>query len=72
MASVDQSLLASLDPVSSLSPGRLAELASLCFVETVSKDLDPFRMNVVKNSQSLYLLKGELGLRFSGRSCWRT
>lgn len=64
MASVDKSILASLDPVSSLSPGRMAELADLCFVERVSKDLDPFRMNVVKNSQSLYLLKGELGLRF--------
>lgn len=64
MASVDKSILANLDPVSSLSPGRMAELADLCFVERVSKDLDPFRMNVVKNSQSLYLLKGELGLRF--------
>ncbi len=64
MASVDKSILANLDPISSLSPGRMAELADLCFVEHVSKDLDPFRMNVVKNSQSLYLLKGELGLRF--------
>ncbi len=61
---VDKSLLENLDPVSSLSPERLTELAGLCFVESVSKDLDPFRMNVVKNSQSLYLLKGELGLRF--------
>ena len=64
MASVDKSILAHLDPISSLSPKRLAELADLCFVETVSKDLDPFRMNVVKSSQALYLLKGELGLRF--------
>ncbi len=64
MASVDKSILANLEPISSLSPGRMAELADLCFVERVSKDLDPFRMNVVKNSQSLYLLKGELGLRF--------
>lgn len=68
MASVDKSILANLEPVSSLSPGRMAELADLCFVERVSKDLDPFRMNVVKNSQSLYLLRGELGLRFDDGS----
>lgn len=64
MASVDKSILANLDPISSLSPKRLAELAGLCFVESVSKDLDPFRMNVIKSSQALYLLKGELVLRF--------
>lgn len=65
MASVDKSILANLDPISSLSPKRLAELADLCFVEAVSKELDPFRMNVIKSSQALYLLKGELGLRFA-------
>ncbi|MDZ4099857.1 MAG: cyclic nucleotide-binding domain-containing protein, partial [Methylophilaceae bacterium] len=44
---------------------RLKELASLCFLETVSKDIDPLRMNVTKaGGQSLYLLKGDLGLRF--------
>jgi rhodanese-related sulfurtransferase len=64
MASLDQSLLAQLEPISSLSPGRLKELASLCFAEKVSKDIDPFRMNVVKSAQSMYLLKGDLGLRF--------
>jgi len=64
MASVDKSILAQLDPISSLSPRRLGELADLCFVESVSKDLDPFRMNVIKSSQSLYLLKGDVGLRF--------
>jgi len=36
----------------------------LCFAETVSKDIDPFRMNVVKSAQSMYLLKGDFGLRF--------
>jgi len=64
MASVDKSVLAKLDPMASLSPGRLEELASLCFVEKVSKDLNPFRMNVVKNSQALYLLQGDLGLKY--------
>src|SRR5690606_10387321 len=42
----------------------LKELAGLCFVEKVSKDIDPFRMNIVKSAQSMYLLKGDLGLRF--------
>lgn len=68
MSSVDKSILANLDPISSLSPKRLAELTGLCFVEKVSKDLDPFRMNVVKSSQALYLLKGELGLSFEDGS----
>lgn len=61
---MDASLIARLEPVCLLSPGRQEEIAELCFVEKVSKDIDPFRMNVVKNSQSLYLLKGELGLKF--------
>ncbi len=65
MASLDQSLLAQLEPISLLSPGRLKELAGLCFAEKVSKDIDPFRMNVVKSAQSMYLLKGDLGLRFT-------
>jgi rhodanese-related sulfurtransferase len=68
MASLDQTLLAQLEPISSLSPGRLKELASLCFAEKVSKDIDPFRMNVVKSAQSMYLLSGDLGLRFADGS----
>lgn len=62
---MDASLISHLEPVCLLSPGRQEEIASLCFVEKVSKDIDPFRMNVVKNSQSLYLLKGNLGIKFS-------
>lgn len=51
-----------------LSPGRLDELAEVCFVEKVGKDLDPFRMNVVKSPQLLYLLKGYLELRLEDGS----
>jgi rhodanese-related sulfurtransferase len=65
MASLDLSILSRLEPISTLSPGRLKELAELCFIEKVSKNIDPFRMNVVKNAQAMYLLKGDLGLRFS-------
>ena len=62
---MDASLIAHLEPVCLLSQGRQEEIANLCFVEKVSKDIDPFRMNVVKNSQSLYLLKGNLGIKFA-------
>ncbi len=65
MSSPDISQLMKLAPVAVLSPGRLKELAGLCFVEAVSKDLDPLRMNITKAAQALYLLKGDLGLRFA-------
>lgn len=68
MARINASLLADLDPASSLSPGRQAELADLCVVEAVSQGLDPFRMNLLKNEQALYLLKGELRLKFEDGS----
>ena len=68
MASVDPSLLSQLEPISTLSPGRLKELSGLCFIERVSKNIDPFRMNVIKSAQAMYLLKGDLGLRFADGS----
>lgn len=61
---VDTTLISQMEPICLLSPGRQEEVAGLCFVEKVSKDIDPFRLNVVKNSQSLYLLKGNIGLMF--------
>lgn len=60
--------LSHLEPILRLSPNRLKELASLSFVEKVSKNLDPFRMNVTKSAQALYLLKGDLGLVFEDKS----
>ncbi|MEZ0231928.1 MAG: cyclic nucleotide-binding domain-containing protein [Methylophilaceae bacterium] len=65
MASVETTLIAQLEPISTLSAGRLKELAGLCFVEKVSKDIDPLRMNITKSAQSIYLIKGELGLQFA-------
>lgn len=66
MSSPDIAQLMKLAPVAVLSPARIKELASLCFIENVSKNIDPLRMNVMKtNAQSLYLLKGDLGLRFA-------
>jgi CRP-like cAMP-binding protein len=58
-----------LAPVAVLSEARLKELAGLCFIETVSRNLDPLRMNILQaGGQSLYLLKGDLGLRFADGS----
>lgn len=65
MSNLDQSTLSQFEPISALSPGRLQELASLCFVEKVSKDIDPMRMNVAKSAQAMYLINGDLGLRYA-------
>lgn len=64
MAVTDLSILNQLEPLARLSDGRKKELADLCFVETVNKDIDPLRMNVSKAAQAMYLLKGDLGLRY--------
>lgn len=59
---VDRSALAHLEPIAMLSQNRLHELSGLCYIEKVSKDIDPFRMNVMKSAQAMYLLSGDLGL----------
>lgn len=64
MAVTDLSILNQLEPLARLSEGRKKELADLCFVETVNKDIDPLRMNVSKAAQAMYLLKGDLGMRY--------
>ena len=58
---VSLQILKGLEPISALSAQRLAELAELCFVERVSKTLDPFRIKGVAG-QLVFLLKGELAL----------
>jgi len=62
---IDQSALAHLEPIAMLSASRQQELTGLCYIEKVSKDIDPFRMNVLKNAQAMYLLSGDLGLLFA-------
>ena len=64
MLSPVASLFDQLEPMDKLSASRKQELALLCFIEQVNKDIDPFRMNVNQSAQALYLLKGDLGLRF--------
>ncbi|MDO9365525.1 MAG: cyclic nucleotide-binding domain-containing protein [Methylotenera sp.] len=61
---VDQSVLERLEPIAKLSAARKQELAGLCYIEKVNKNIDPMRMNITKASQVLYVLKGDLGLNF--------
>ena len=60
---IDKGTLAQFDPVSRLSPNRLDELADVCFIEKISKDLDPTRMST-EGMQALYLVQGDLGIRY--------
>ena len=60
---VSKTLLVRFEPIARLSPKRLDELVQLCVLEQVSKDLDPTRM--AASSQSLYLAKGDLGIRYT-------
>ncbi|ADI29005.1 cyclic nucleotide-binding domain-containing protein [Methylotenera versatilis] len=64
MAIADSSLLEHLEPIARLSAGRRKELAALCFIEKVNQDIDPMRMNMAKAAQAMYLIKGDLGLRY--------
>jgi rhodanese-related sulfurtransferase len=57
-------LLNKIEPIAKLSAGRKQELADLCFVEKVSKGVNPLRMNVTHVKQAVYLIKGDLELRF--------
>ena len=57
------SILKHLEPLARLTPKRLNELASLCVIEFISKDLDPMRMNTL-SAQSVYLVRGKLDIRY--------
>jgi rhodanese-related sulfurtransferase len=60
---ISKSTLARFEPVARLSANRLEELAAVCFVELVSKDLDPTRMSS-NGTQALYMVSGDLGIRY--------
>ena len=61
---VTVSMLKMLEPIGSLSESRLRELAALLYVERVSKQLDPFRLQSA-SGKLVYLLRGELALMSS-------
>ena len=61
--SISKSTLVRFEPVARLSPSRLEELAAVCFIEPISKSLDPTRM-VNSGMQALYVVNGDLGIRY--------
>ena len=61
--SISKSTLVRFEPVARLSPSRLEELAAVCFLEPVSKNLDPTRM-LNNGMQALYVVTGDLGIRY--------
>lgn len=65
LARIDIDALRRLEPVGSLSEERMRELAELCYVEKVSKNLDPFRMRSIAG-QTVYLVRGEMALTYPG------
>lgn len=55
--------LSHFQPLASLGPESLRELASLCRTERVARNLDPFRLRDWRG-QAVFLTKGELKLDF--------
>jgi rhodanese-related sulfurtransferase len=60
---VSMETLGKLEPIASLSSSRLQELSGLCYLETVSRNLDPFRARGVAG-EVVYLIQGELALTY--------
>lgn len=59
--SISIEVLGRLDPLGALSPDSLREISRMCYVEKVSRNLDPFRLKGLQG-QAVYLVKGELKL----------
>jgi CRP-like cAMP-binding protein len=59
--------LSRLQPLASMGDEGLRQLASVCRVERVTRNLDPFRLRDWE-SQVIYLIKGELKLDFADGS----
>jgi rhodanese-related sulfurtransferase len=60
---VSMETLERLEPIASLSSSRLHELRGLCYLETVSRNLDPFRARGAAG-EVVYLIHGELALTY--------
>jgi rhodanese-related sulfurtransferase len=58
-------MLQGFEPLSSLSSARLKEFAGLCYLEQVSRGLDPFRVKSAAD-QLAFLASGELEISFAG------
>jgi rhodanese-related sulfurtransferase len=64
---MDKQLLVDLEPINMLTPTRISELAELCWLEKISRDLDPFRVHGYRD-QSVYLISGKLDLSHPDKS----
>ena len=62
-AKVSIETLKSLEPIGSLPEARLNELASVCRLESISRNSDPFLARGPAG-QACYLLRGELVLTY--------
>ena len=60
-APIPVTTLKQFQPLDALSETRLEELSALCFIERVSRQLDPFRIQALAG-KAVYLLRGELAL----------
>ena len=60
-------VLKKLEPLGALSPDSLREISRMCYVERVSRNLDPFRLKGLQG-QAVYLVKGELKLDYPDSS----
>ena len=54
---VSVDLLKRLEPLGALSADSLREISRMCYVEKVSRNLDPFRLKGLAG-QAVYLVKG--------------
>lgn len=66
-ASVSFEDLKRLEPLDALSADSLRELSRMCYVEKVSRNLDPFRLKGM-HGQAVYLVKGELKVDYPDAS----
>lgn len=60
---VSVATLKCLDPLASLSDARVKELADLCCIESVRRNVDPFHLRPIAG-QSVYVVRGELALAY--------
>ncbi|MEZ5615227.1 MAG: cyclic nucleotide-binding domain-containing protein [Rhodocyclaceae bacterium] len=58
---ISPELLGKLEPLGALSPDSLREISRMCYLEKISRNLDPFRLKGLQG-QAVYLVKGELKL----------
>lgn len=64
---VSPETLQQLEPLGALSAGSLREISRMCYLEKVSRNLDPFRLRGLQG-QAVYLVKGQLKLDFTDSS----